>query len=167
VKPTFDQCADPTYTQLRANLPVWHKLRPTWHAQSVCDATCVCGGKRTDGEGVDGEGSGGEGDADREDQVNMWFRSISGSEQQLLEGLLCDPVECPELRIDTDGNATPKLYKPLCARGECNCPECLKSKLVLLRKCKTEFAASHILVRYRKYAKMNRTRNDGTEYTEV
>ena len=51
--------------------------------------------------------------------------------------------------------------------GECELPECLKAKLELLRACLTEFAKSDGLVRYRKYAKMHRTRNDGTPYTEV
>ena len=40
-------------------------------------------------------------------------------------------------------------------------------KLEQLRACKTEFANSAALVRYRKYMKMPRVRNDGTEYFEV
>ena len=43
VKPTRDQCADPIYTMLRANMPTWHKLltctgletRFTWAKSSV------------------------------------------------------------------------------------------------------------------------------------
>ena len=45
--------------------------------------------------------------------------------------------------------------------------DCLKSKLEQLRRCRTEFADSNVKVRYRKYAKMRRTRNDGSEYFEV
>ena len=69
--------------------------------------------------------------------------------------------------MSDDLGAVPKLHKPSCARGECDHECCLKKKLQLLRACETEFADSNTPVRYRKYAKMPRTRNDGTEYTEA
>ena len=143
VKPTYDQCADPTYTQLRANLPVWDKERSVWHKESVCDNSCACSSSTT------------------------WFRSISRSEALLNEGLLCKPVLCSELLVEDDGGVTPKLHKLSCTRGECAHVDCLEAKLEQLRGCKTEFEDSTKKVRYRKYAKMNRTRNDGTEYSEV
>ena len=61
----------------------------------------------------------------------------------------------------------PKLHKPSCTRGECDHADCFKTKLEELRACETEFADSNQLIRYRKYAKMPRTRNDGSEYTEA
>ena len=69
--------------------------------------------------------------------------------------------------MSDDLNVVPKLHKPSCARGECDHEGCLKKRLQQLRACKTEFADSGPLVRFRKYAKMPRTRNDGTEYTEA
>ena len=91
VRPIRDQCADPIYTQLRANLPVWHNERFGWHKKSVCGDSCACS--------------------------SPWFRTVSSSEALLNEGLLCPPVECPELLLEEDGSVTPKLYKPSCARG--------------------------------------------------
>ena len=141
VKPTYDQCADPIYTQLRYNLPVWNKLRKLWHKPGGCAASCACS-----------MGS------------NEWFHSISSSEAKLHEGLLCLPVVCPELQVPDNLGHAPKLYKPSCTLGECGSADCLKAKL---RKCKIEFADSNERVHYRKYAKMARTRNDGTEYYEA
>ena len=97
IRPTYDQCADPTYTQLRANLPVWHKQRGLKHEQSRCDVSCKC-------------------------LSAPWFRSISSSEEALNEGLLCQPIACPELQVEDDHGQTPKLNKPSCARGECDHP---------------------------------------------
>ena len=129
--------------QLHANLSLWNAKRQEWHKQSKCGSSCAC----SDSEG--------------------WFHSISRSEQQLQEGLLCKPVACPELCIETDKGETPKLYKPECTCGECDGPSCLQARLEQLRACKTEFAKSTGLVRYRKYLKMDRVRNDGTPYTET
>ena len=126
---------------MNANLSLWHRERALWRKESSCDASCVC-------------------------RTQPWFRSISSSEAELSKGLLCAPIECPTLAVD-DGSGVPKLYAPTCTRGECDHVDCLKKKLEQLRACKTEFADSDTLVRYRKYAKMERTRNDGSKYTEV
>lgn len=79
---------------------------------------------------------------------------------------MCSPTECPELKLDDEAEV-PVLHKPCCSRGECEGAECLKARLELVRKCKTEFAESSKKVRFRKYAKMDRVRNDGTPYTEA
>eukprot|EP00964_Phaeocystis_antarctica_P159292 scaffold130272_cov36-Phaeocystis_antarctica.AAC.2 len=126
---------------VNANLSLWHRERALWRKESSCDASCAC-------------------------STQPWFRSISSSEAELSKGLLCAAVECSELAVD-DGSVVPKLYAPTCTRGECDHVDCLKKKLEQLRACKTEFADSDTLVRYRKYAKMERTRNDGSKYTEV
>ena len=126
---------------MNANLSLWHRERALWRKESSCDASCAC-------------------------STQPWFRSISSSEAELSKGLLCAAVECSELAVD-DGSVVPKLYAPTCTRGECDHVDCLKKKLEQLRACKTEFADSDTLVRYRKYAKMERTRNDGSKYTEV
>mmetsp|Transcript_63625 Transcript_63625/g.189666 ORF Transcript_63625/g.189666 Transcript_63625/m.189666 type:complete len:828 (+) Transcript_63625:1660-4143(+) len=141
IKPTFDQCADPIYTQLRVNLPTWDAHRKKWQKAGSCPAACACS--------------------------KPWFASISTSEAALSEGLLCQPVPCPELMVESDGGVVPKLDKPCCTRGECDDPDCLKARLQQLRACKTEFNDSTERVRHRKYSKMPRTRNDGTEYFEV
>lgn len=91
VKPTFDQCADPIYTMVRANLPVWHKERTPWHKQSACGPSCACS--------------------------QGWFQSISRSERDLVEGLLCKPVACPTLMVESDRGQTPEFHKPRCASG--------------------------------------------------
>jgi hypothetical protein len=143
IKPTYDQCADPIYTQLRVNLPVWHRERALWHEkESKCDASCAC-------------------------KEMPWFRACSSSEKGLLDSLLCQPVACPELELPDDRGEIPKLHKPACAGGECSSVDCLAAKLKKLRACNTEFDTSETQVRYRKYAKMPRKRNDGTEYEEV
>ena len=144
IKPTYDQCADPIYTQLRANLSTWHKLRAVWHEkESKCGgSTCAC-------------------------SSTTWFRSITSSEAALVEGTLCKPVKCPELTLEEDNGAAPELHKPCCTGGECTEVDCLASKLALLRDCLTEFADSTEKVRYRKYVKMLRFRNDGSEYYET
>ena len=141
VKPTRDQCADPVYTMLRANLPTWHKLRSAWHKESDCDDSCAC--------------------------KEAWFRAMTQSEAALDESVLCKPCDEKELTIDDDNGAAPKLHKPTCTRGECEDPSCLKTRLEQLGACMTEFKASADPVRFRKYAKMERTRNDGSPYTEV
>lgn len=142
VLPTYDQCADPLYTQLRANLPAWHALRSSWHKEAnVCDESCAC--------------------------KKDWFLRSTKSEGDLHECLLCEPKDEPELRVEGDSGAPPRLYAPCCTRGECAQPGCLAARLTLWRACKTEHAESGALVRYRKYAKMPRTRGDGTEYFEV
>ena len=67
VKPTYDQCADPTYTQWRANLPVWNKHRALWHkGGGNCASSCACS--------------------------SAWFHSISLLDKDLHEGMLCQPV---------------------------------------------------------------------------
>ena len=143
IKPTYDQCADPIYTQLRVNLPVWHRERAVWHEkESKCDASCAC-------------------------KEMPWFRACSSSEKGLLDSLLCQPVACPELELPDDRGEIPKLNKPACAGGECSSADCLAAKLKKFRACNTEFDTSETQVRYRKYAKMPRKRNDGTEYEEV
>lgn len=150
VRPKYDQCADPIYTQLRSNLPTWNKLRTVWHKaeNSKCDDSCAC---KSFCEGT---------------SSSSWFRDMSRSEKELNKNLLCEPVAHPELK-PTSESAAPEVYKPCCTRGECDKPECLKVRLEKLRECKTEFADSDELVRYRKYCKMPRTRNDGSEYTEA
>ena len=95
--------------------------------ESVCGVTCAC-------------------------KTNPWFLAISSSDQALHEGLMCPPIDCPDLMLEDDGDATPKLNKPCCSNGDCNDPKCLKAKLKLLRTCKTEFAQSSVKVRYRKYS---------------
>ena len=142
IRPSYDQCADPTYTQLYANLPTWDKLRLAWHTQSKCADSCAC-------------------------KKAPWFMLISKSPQQLLDGLICAPIECPQLQLDDDGEV-PKLHQLECTRGECEKEACLAFKLDQLGECPTECGKDDgEMVRYRKYAKMDRTRNDGTEYTEV
>jgi hypothetical protein len=126
---------------VNANLPLWNRERALWRKEKSCNASCACG-------------------------TQPWFLSISNSEALLSKGLLCAPIECPDLAVN-DGSVPPKLYAPACTRGECDHDECLKKKLELLRACPTEFGESAKLVRYRKYANMERTRNDGSTYTEV
>ena len=67
------------------------------------------------------------------------------------------------------GSAAAGLASPHRALNASRCehPDCLKARLSQLRACKTEFAQSSQLVRYRKYAKIERTRNDGSTYVEV
>ena len=143
IRPTYDQCADPIYTMLRANLPMWNRERTLWHEkESKCDASCAC-------------------------KSAPWFRSFTASETALHECLLCKPIACPELMVDDDKGIAPELHKPECTRGECDCDECLQKKLELLRACPTERGDPNRKVRYRKYAKMPRKRADGSEYTEV
>ena len=121
---------------------MWHKQRGLWHEQKKCDpSSCACS--------------------------ESWFTSFSSSRSQLRENLLCQPVACPELCVDSDEGTAPKLHKPDCSNGECNHEDCLKAKMEKLRNCKTEFSDSTQKVRYRKYAKMPRKRNDGTEYFAV
>ena len=80
---------------MRANLPVWNKLRAVWHEkESKCEGSCAC-------------------------RTQPWFRSISSSEQSLHEGLLCKPVACPELMLEDDRGMVPKFHKPECTNGEC------------------------------------------------
>jgi|TARA_B110001469_G_scaffold122891_2_gene134143 hypothetical protein len=69
--------------------------------------------------------------------------------------------------VPDDLGVAPKLHEPSCTGGECDHEGCLKKRLQQLRACKTEFADSGPLIRYKKYAKMPRTRNDGSEYTEA
>ena len=142
IKPTYDQCADPIYTQVHANLPVWHKHRTKWHAESQCGGNCAC-------------------------KTALWFRSISSSEEALNKGLLCQPVKCPELQVKGDNGETPTFNKPCCTHGECDSPDCIAAKLEQIRKCKTEFSGSNEKIRYRKYVKMTRFRSDGSEYHEI
>ena len=144
IKPTYDQCADPIYTQLRANLPIWHKLRALRHEKesSCAGSACAC-------------------------SSTSWFHSISASELALVDGMLCKPCKCPELMVEEDNGVAPELHKPCCTGGECTEIGCLLTKLELLRECSTEFADSTTLVRYRKYVKMLRFRNDGSEYHET
>lgn len=142
--PTAEQSAASTVfplLQVNANLSIWHAQRALWRKESSCDASCAC-------------------------STQPWFLACSSSEAKVSECLLCAPIECPELAV-SDGSVVPKLYAPACTRGECDHDECLKKKLELLRSCKTEFAESDKLVRFRKYAKMERTRNDGSPYTEA
>jgi hypothetical protein len=146
-KPTYDQCADPLYTMLRANLPTWHKHRALWRKQQArCnDDACAC--------------------------KKQWFDTFTSSETALVEGLLCKPVKCPELTIEEDKGEVPSFHKPSCSCGECDAEECLKAKLEQLHACKIEFPESTSrptgLVRYRKYVKMPRKRNDGSEFFEL
>lgn len=45
VKPKYDQCADPIYTQVSVNLKKWHEERQRWHSAgaSKCAGTdCAC-----------------------------------------------------------------------------------------------------------------------------
>jgi len=126
---------------VRVNLSVYDKERRAWHQQSKCDDSCACS--------------------------KPWFLEFSRSESALEKCLLCPPVECPELRVEDDGGNMPKLYQLKCSCGDCNQPECLKAKLELLRKCLTEFANSDIMIKFRKYLKMPRIRNDGTPYSET
>ena len=142
IKPTYDQCADPIYTPVRANLPTYHKLRTSWHQkESACDMSCACKSK-------------------------LFFLNFSSSEDSLNEWLLCPAIACPELKLE-DESEVPKLHKPCCTLSECNNPGCLAAKLEEVRECKIEFAETDKKVRFRKYAKMPRKRNDGTEYTET
>jgi hypothetical protein len=124
VKPTYDQCADPIYTQVRANLKVWDTKRALWHKQSSCASSCAC--KSTE-----------------------WFHAISRSESELTKGLLCEPAKCPELLVDEDNGVVPEFHKPGCCNAECTQEECLATKLKQMRACTTEFSsASTELVRY-------------------
>ena len=81
--------------------------------------------------------------------------------------MLCQPLEYKELEVEADGGKAPKLSKPSCTGGDCDCGDCLAAKLEKLRACNTEFSGALQKIRYRKYVKMPRTRNDGSEYHET
>ena len=86
IKPTFDQCADPTYTQLRVNLPLWNKSRAKWHESSNCGTSCACS--------------------------KSWFHSFTDSEPELNKAMHCMPVACPELQVNPSPNP-PTLTRAL------------------------------------------------------
>lgn len=66
ITPTYDQCADPTYTQWRANQPVWNKHRTLWHKGGGCASSCACS--------------------------SAWFLDMSRDDFRLHECVLCPPV---------------------------------------------------------------------------
>ena len=66
ITPTYDQCADPIYTQWRANQPGWHKQRALWHKNGGCGSSCACS--------------------------SSWFHEMSSTETRLHECVLCEPV---------------------------------------------------------------------------